>query len=581
MSASLVATRSGRRLLGVVMGAGVLVGGVACDESGEVAPPDPGGVRPTAVDPPDFVDVAAAAGIAFRHERGARGERRLHETMGGGLAWLDYDRDGDPDLYVTSGQPALADGSFPSAGRNRLLRNDGGRFVDVTGDARVAGHGYALGAAVGDIDDDGFPDLYVTCFGPNVLYRNRGDGSFEELDGPPVRIAEPFSAGCVFADFDLDGLPDLYVASYVALDDAVVANCTETTPGGTRVPVYCGPIVYRGAADHLFRNLGAGRFEDVTRAAGIGVGRDAPSKSLGVLATDLDRDGDVDIFVACDTTANLLYRNRGDGSFDEVGLVAGVAASDAGVYEGGMGIAIGDVSRDGLPDLLVTNFAEEPNRLWVSTSGGGYVDATDRSGIGRGSRALVGWGAVFVDTGGEGSEELLVANGHIHPNVADWLPEREYEQRSLLYRARDGRFEEIGATLGPDLVRPRAHRGVAAADFDGDGRVDIALGVLDGPLVLLRGNSARHHWLAVRVEGAGPGGRDAIGARVEVRTRSGTQVRWRSAGGSYLSEHAPELRFGLGADDRVDELRVEWPGGGVSVLEDLDVDRTVAVRRGR
>ena len=557
---------------------GILLGAVlGC------SPEEPAAKSPIAAtaDAPRLVDVARQLGIDARHRRGADRRMHLHETKGGGAAWLDYDRDGDPDLYLTSGQGRGADGSVPRRGRNRLLRNDGDRFVDVTDIAGVAGSGYGLGVASGDIDNDGYPDLLVTNFGDNDLYRNRGDGSFEPLDGPPVRPPDPFSAGAAFADLDGDGLVDLYVASYIACDASKPPVCFEETPDGGRTRVYCGPITYVGARDRVYRNRGDGRFEDVTGPSGIGSGSDARSKSLGVLAGDLDADGDVDIFVACDTTANLLYRNRGDGTFDEIGLESGVSSSDTGVYEGSMGVAIACLTDSGRPDILVTNFAEETNRLHRMMPDGDFLDVTASTAIGRGSRPLVGWGAVFFDAGCDGSTDLFVANGHIYPNAAEFLPERTYEQRNLLYARSGSRFEDVSGRAGPALSTTRAFRGVAMADYDLDGDVDLLVTALDEEPLLLRSEGPRGHHLSVELVGDGPGGRDAVGARVTIESASGRQTRWRTSGGSYLCGSEPRLHFGLGDDERVDRLVVDWPGGGTTVLEGLDVDRGITVERRR
>ena len=528
-----------------------------------------------------FVDRAAELGIAFRHDRGARGDLQLFETMGGGAAWLDHDRDGDPDLYLVSGQEMNTRGEFPEKGRNRLYRNDQSRFVDVTEEAGVPGRGYGLGAAVGDIDNDGFPDLYVLCFGPNVLYHNRGDGSFEELPGSGTEGVDPFSGGAAFADFDGDGLVDLFVSSYVEYDHRDLERCSERPfRGGERVPIYCGPLTFVGAPDRLYHNLGGGRFREVSVERGIGRGLDARSKSLGVLAADIDEDGDVDICVACDTTANLLYRNRGDGTFEEVGLELGVAVSDVGRNEGGMGIAFADVDGDGRGDLFVTNFAEELNRLHLARPDGDYRDATALSGLGRGARSSVGWGVGFIDAACDGKLDLFIANGHIYHNAEMWLPEQVYRQRNFLYSPAGSRYEERGEAAGPGFGPRGVYRGAAFADHDLDGDLDILVMALDERPRLLEAEGPRGHHVTVRLLGDGPGGRDAVGARVELVDGGGErQVRWRTSGGSYLSESDDRIHFGLGNADRVKSIRVSWPGGGTTDLEDVRVDTLVEVRR--
>ena len=538
-------------------------------------------VSPTGVARTDgaFADRARECGIDFRHDSGARGALHPYETIGGGAAWLDFDVDGDPDLYLVSGQSPKEDGSFPVDGKNRLYRNDGSRFSDVTASAGVAGHGFGLGAIAGDVDNDGAPDLYVLCFGPNIVYRNRGDGTFAEVKSSGAEGTEPFTAGAAFCDLDGDGLLDLFVSTYFRYDTKKAPRCFDRSlRTGQPLPVYCGPVSYEGGVCAVYRGLGDGRFRDVTRESGVGGGADARAKGLGVLAADFDDDGDVDVFVACDTTANLFYRNRGDGRLEEVGLEVGVAVSDAGVYEGSMGTAIGDLNGDGRADLFVTNFAEESNRAYLGAEGGAFLDGTTRTGLGAGSRPLVGWGTGCFDLRCDGKLEVFVVNGHIYPNAEEWIPGRTYRQRSLLYSPREQRYEEIGLATSAAFAQAGACRGAAMADYDGDGDVDILVVEIDGPPRLLRAEGPHGHWLEVDLAGSGAGGRDAIGAKVEVATRSGRQTRWRYGGGSYLSSDEPRLHFGLGDDDRAETITVTWPGGRKSVARGVSCDRRWAAR---
>lgn len=555
----------------------------AASGAAEAPPPTGPGTISAGKEGDLFRDRAAELGLVRAHNSGARGLHHTFETVGGGAAWIDYDLDGDPDLYLVSGQPAGPTGEFPGEGRNLLLRNEKGRYADVTAAARVPGRGYGLGALVGDVDSDGDPDLHVLCFGPNVLYRNRGDGAFEEISPSGLEGSDPFTCGAAFADFNLDGALDLFESTYHRYDPAHPPRCFERSQAtGKVIPIYCGPVSYEGRACHVYRGQGDGRFRDVSRESGVGQGPDARSKGLGVLAADVDADGDCDVYVACDTTANLLYLNRGDGAFTEVGLEAGVAVNDAGLYEGSMGIAAGDATGDGSLDLFVTNFAEEPNRLYQGVGGGAFVDGTARTGLGLGSRPLVGWGAAFLDVGCDGRLDLLVANGHIYDNAEEWLPGRTYRQRLLLYRPEGERYAEVGEAAGAALTRPGAYRGLAVADDDLDGDLDALVIELDAPPHLLRAEGAHGNWLAVELEGAGPGGRDAVGARVEIVTRSGRQWRWRTSGGSYLSSSEARLHFGLGSDERVDVLTVHWPGRErKSRIEALPVNQVVRVKAGQ
>jgi hypothetical protein len=527
-----------------------------------------------------FVDVARDSGIDFRHDRGESPARHMYETFSGGVAWLDHDGDGDPDLFFVSGQPLGPDGRYPRQGKDRMYRNDGGRFSDITAATGLAGHGYGTGVAVGDMDNDGDPDLYVVGFAENILYRNRGDGTFEEVESSGIKSPEPFTGSALFADVDGDGLLDLFLAVYVHYDFLRPERCFERSLiTGQPVPTYPGPVNYAGTPDHLYRNLGNGTFREVSREAGIGLGEDAGSKSLGSVAADFDDDGDVDIYVACDTTPNLLYRNRGHGTFDEIGMESGCAASDAGIYEGSMGIALGDQNGDGIADFFVTNFQGESNRLYLGNGKGAYIDGTASTGLGLGSMGLVGWGTAFFDADRDGRDELFVSNGHIYQNIEEWATGTLGRQPLLLYTADGPRYRELGAEAGAAFEKKWQYRGAAFADYDLDGDVDIAVLALDAPPILLRNDSSPGHWLEVDLVGKGPGGRDAIGAKVEVQAGSLRLHRWRFGGGSYVSASEGRLHFGLGREDKVGRIVVSWPGGGTTVIENVPADRRMVIGR--
>ncbi len=549
---------------------------------------------------PHFVDVASARGLDFRHRRGARGDRRLHETMGGGVAFIDIDRDGDLDVFAPQGQAAREDGSFPETGVHRLFRSEGGaRFTDVT-DAAGLGDlgGYGLGAAVGDVDNDGDSDLYLIRYGDNALLLNEGGGRFVEKRDAGVEGAAPFSASAAFGDLDGDGWLDLFLAGYVSKveDESPCFQTSSTT--GEKVRIYCGPHHFRGAVDQIFLGNGDGTFRDATAGAGLRDPGWAVSKSLGVVIADLDDDRDLDVFVACDTTANLLYRNRGDATFEEDALWVGVAASDAGGYEGGMGIAAGDFDDDGRLDLFVTNYEDESNRLYSRADSRHFVDATDRFGVGAKSHPNVGWGTALEDFDLDGDLDLFVANGHIFDNLEAWSDKGAYRQRNAFFRfqreeiapggaantaERSGRFVDASRAIGPPCRGERSHRGVAAGDFDSDGRVDLLVSALDEPLLLFRNRTARHGrgFLVVELVGDGPGGRDAIGARVDIESAGTRQSRWRIGGGSYLSAPDHRLHFGLPSSKPIDTLVVTWPDGGVERLPPPPVDTFVRIERGR
>lgn len=527
-----------------------------------------------------FVD-AATPGLEFRHDRGASGERHLFETMGGGVAWIDFDVDGDLDVFVPQGTASRSRGPTSSSAPagHRLLRNDGGTFSDVTTASGLDAPGYGLGAAVGDVDNDGDPDLYLLRFGPNALFLNDGGGRFRESTDAGVAGLEPFSGSAGFGDLDGDGSIDLFLTGYVELDPRSTPRCTEPRADGQeRLPIYCGPHNFKGASDRVFLNNGDGTFRDATERAGLRAAGQSSSKSLGVLIADLDEDHDLDVFVACDTTANLLYRNHGDGRFAEVGLAAGVAASDTGAYEGGMGVVAGDIDRDGRLDLFVTNYSGESNRLYCGMEGGRFRDATSRFRAAVGSHLYVGWGAALEDLDLDGDQDLFVGNGHIFDNVDLWDDRQRYRQRCFLLRfdaasagdsSGSGSFVEVGRDNGAPVSTARPHRGVAAGDADNDGDVDLLLAALDEPLTLLenRGSRGGRGFLVVELVGSGPGGRDAIGARVDIETANGTLTRWRVGGGSYLSAGDHRLHFGLGTARSIERLRVTWPGGA---REELD-----------
>jgi len=514
-----------------------------------------------------FVDVARAAGVLAPTPCGGKEKAHLLDSQGNGLALLDYDGDGRLDLFVVSGWGTEPGKAVDRPG-NRLYRNRGdGTFEDVTARAGVAGSDWGCGVAVGDADGDGRPDLFVTNFGPDALYLNRGDGTFARAKDPPG--IDGWSTGAAFFDADGDGDEDLYVAAYIdcPLRDVLDAKPTLDWNGAK---VAFGPFGLKGKSDAFFRNEGGGRFVEATKEAGL---EDAGQFfGFGVAALDLDGDGDVDLYVANDSNPNYLFRNEGGGRFREVGLWSGAALSERGTSQAGMGVAPGDFDGDGLPDLLVTNFAKDTCTLYRNLGRGLFADVSARAGVTPPTYLPLSWGCAFADLDLDGDEDLYIANGHIYPQ-ADTAPEsREtFRQRNLLLENRGGTFADATAGAGPGLQVVESSRGVAAGDLDDDGDVDLVVSNLDAPPTILRNDSPRKGpWLGVDAPAA---------LRVEVEAGGRKQVRFRVRGGSFLSASDPRFHFGLGAAAKADRVRVLWAGGGETVLENVEGNRLLRVKK--
>jgi hypothetical protein len=511
---------------------------------------------------PQFTDDAEAAGLRFTFQNGETPLHYLPETMSGGVGVLDFDGDGWLDVYVVQGGPIVAGPDTPApANGDRLFRNRGdGSFEDVSERAGLHrfSRDYGLGVAVGDYDGDGRPDVFVSRLRSYALYRNNGDGTFADVTertGLSGRRDNPTSAA--FADLDGDGDLDLYVCHYMIWDEADPRLCQDDKGHYFS----CDPSKVDPAPDHVFRNDG-GRFVDVTKAAGF---TDPDGRGLGVVATDLDGDGKVDLYVANDGTANYLFRNLGGFRFEEVGQTAGVAAGPEGGYQASMGVALGDSNGDGLPDLVVTNFYGESSTLYTNLGDGLFRDQTAPSGLGAATRYLLGFGTAFADMDHDGRPDLVTVNGHVN----DARPNYPYAMPSQLLLNRPGnRFVDASDRAGDVWRVERLGRGLAVADLDNDGRLDaLVLGQNDplayfhnrGPSSIEPGRS-----LTLWLEGAAPGSnRDAVGARVEVVADGRRQVGWRFGGGSYQSAGDPRLHFGLGAAATVESVSVRWPSGRV------------------
>ena len=508
-------------------------------------------------------DVAAPSGLSFEHRRGAGGEKHLPETMGAGAAWLDFDGDGLLDLYVVQSGPFPPDGSAAAA--NRLYRNLGrGRFAEVEGAGGADDRGYGQGVGTADVDGDGDVDLFVANYGPDALLINDGQGRFEPRAIP---ASGGWSSSAAFADSDGDGDLDLYVARYVAYDPREDVFCGDPATGERK---YCDPTLFVGARDGFYLNRGDGTFEDATVSAGLAEER---GRGLGVIFTDLDDDGHADLYVANDLTINLLFRNRGDGTFEPLSLLSGAGLNRQGKAEAGMGVAAGDVDGDGDPDLAVSNFDVETNTLYLNRGQMLFEDLSAESGFGVPSFNLLGFGLILADLDVDGDLDAYVANGHIYEN-----PPREttsYEQPDLLLLGDGGgAFETV--ECGPAFASRRVGRGLAAADYDDDGDIDLAVTGNGGPLQLLRNDLTGHSWLGLLLRGRGPN-TEAVGAVVTLRQGETTQVRRVHGGDSYQSAGDRRLLFALNPRGGAASLEVRWPSGETHVLGGLPAGRYVSL----
>jgi hypothetical protein len=519
-------------------------------------------------------NIAREAGLDMTTVFGGRDKNvYLIETTGTGVAMIDYDGDGLVDLFFVNG--STLDG-FPAgtAPTNHLYRNRGDRtFEDVTAKAGLAASGWGQGACVGDYDNDGRDDLFVTYWGENHLYHNEGGGRFIDvtraagLDSPRRR----WGTGCAFLDYDRDGRLDLFVGNYIDFDPATTPRPESGLCRYRGLPVACGPQGLPGGHNVLYHNRGNGTFDDVSERAGIT--RATGTYALGVSTLDFDNDGWIDLYVADDSSPSVLYRNNHNGTFTDVALRAGCAYSQDGRAQAGMGVAIGDYDRNGTMDVFKTNFAGDTSTL--------CEDRTFAAGFGLNTRWL-GWGAAFVDLDNDGWLDLLLTNGHVYPEVRQVKSEAGYEQPKVVYRnLGNGRFEDVTERVGPPLTTPKAARGAAFGDIDNDGWIDVAIAnVNDRPdLYRIRGDASRH-WIELKLVGV-KSNRDAIGARVHLVAGGVEQWQEVRGGGSYLSQNDFRVHFGLGAAALVDRLDVRWPNGEEEHWTRLSVDQLHVITEGR
>jgi hypothetical protein len=560
---------AGRRsLLGI---AAALAGVVAAAQSPPASSPAPAPVQ--------LVDITASTGIHFTHLSSPEA-KYIVESMSGGVALIDFDGDGWPDIYFTNA-PSVEMAKSGAVARSALYRNNhDGTFTDVAEKAGVATPCWAMGAAVGDYNNDGLPDLAVSCFGGVVLYRNNGNGTFTDVTKTSgLDRDRGWATGVTFGDFDGDGNADLFVPHYVDLDlrDLPLFGSTKTCEY-KGVPVQCGPRGLKGSPDALYRNNGDGTFTDVSKLAGV----DDPNGyfGLGAVWSDLDGDGKLDLFVANDGEPNFLYRNLGNGHFQEVALSAGVAVNDDGVEQANMGVALGDIANNGRYSILVSHFSDEYLTLFRNDGKLGFTDVSHASGIAQASVPYVGWGDAFLDLDNSGWQDIVVVNGHVYPQVEGMNAGIAYREPMLIFRnRRNGTFEDVSASSGGAVRVPQVGRGLAIGDLFNNGRLEMVVeNLVGGPMLLEARPNAANHWVGIVLEGS-PKNRLALNARVRVTAGALTQTGEVRSGGSYLSQNDLRLHFGLAGAATIDKLTVLWPNGDEQEFRGVKTDRFYRIKQ--
>jgi enediyne biosynthesis protein E4 len=515
-----------------------------------------------------FDQVAAASGVRFVLDHAPSADKRLIETMPGGLAAFDYNGDGRIDLYFTNG--AAGDGFDKTAPQfwNRLFRNDGAwQFTDVTESAGVAGATYAMGAAAADFDNDGDQDLFVAGVGRSQLFRNEGTGRFTDVAEAAGVASAVWSVAGVWLDYDRDGRLDLFVVNYVRWTPGPQRFCGDRTRD---LRVYCHPKYFVGLPNALYRNKGDGTFEDVTKAAGLGA---IVGKGMSAALLDLDGDGWPDLYVTNDSVPSVLLRNTGKGTFEEIGLLAGVALPGHGRAVSAMGVEAADFDADGRPDLAVTALAGETFPLYRNEGGGVFRDAGVSSGLGALTIRRSGWGIAVGDFDNDGAVDLFTANAHVNDRIDQFEASLYLEPNRVYRNAGKGRFVDVSATVGDAFQQPAAHRGAVTADLDGDGRLDVVTTALGGPAEIWKNTSPSNgHWLEVRLRGTAAS-RDGVGARVRI----GTQAAWITTSASYASSKPPVAHFGLAGATTLPEIEVTWPDGSTQKVVAEGIDRVVTI----
>ncbi|MDQ3585265.1 MAG: CRTAC1 family protein [Acidobacteriota bacterium] len=541
---------------------------------------------PQSQSPVTFTDITAQSGVTFKHAASPTSQKYLMETMGAGVALFDYDNDGRLDIYFTNG--ARLDDPMPKSAQpdkreprfwNRLYRQKAdGTFEDVTERAGVKGEGYSMGAAAGDFDNDGFTDLYVTAYGGGTLYRNKGDGTFEDVTKRTGTGTSGWPTSAGWLDYDRDGRLDLFVVRYMDWNFEI-GNlvCGELRPG---YRAYCHPDNFKGAMNILFRQKADGTFEDVSQKAGI---NDPENKGLGVAFADFDGDGFTDIFIANDSVRQSLLRNKGDGTFEDIALLAGVGYDENGKTFAGMGVDAADFDNDGQPDVFITALSNETYPLYRNNGDQSFTYVTQTTGVAQITLLYAGWGTRFIDLDNDGLRDIFVAQGHVLDTIEKTTSYLKYKQPPLLLRNAGAikdrwMFQNVSSSAGTAFNTPLAARGAAFGDLDNDGDTDIVIGVTDAAPVILRNDGTKHHWLGLSLAGT-KSHRSGTGARVSVTDSTGRkQIFDVTNAGSYLSSHDPRIIVGLGAATAVSSIEIRWPSGQKQTVSNPAIDRYATIK---
>ena len=521
-----------------------------------------------------FKDESESQGLLFSHDHGGSGEKYYVETMGSGVCLLDYDNDMDLDIYFCQGVP-LPGWNKSIQLENKLFRNDGGTWTEVSQSAGVVDQSYSIGCACGDVDNDGDTDLYITNYGLDIFYINNGDGTFSDHTDESGLINDSWSSSAAFFDMDNDGWLDLYVTNYVEFNTDKNPWCGDRQSGRR---AYCDPDIFKGVPDKLFRNMGNGTFQDISKESGIS---NHLGKGLGVVPGDIDGDGDLDLYVANDKVMNHLFINDGHGGFSEDALFAGVGYNENGRAEAGMGVDFADVNRDGWLDLFVTNFSGESNTLYINDQSGSFVDQTFLAGLGQPSLNYLGFGTKFLDLNYDGHEDIFVVNGHVIDNIHHFNKDYTHAQKKQIFLGDgSGAFSEISSDKIGDAANPSVGRGAAFGDLDNDGDIDIVISNNNGPAnLLIRSGKPEANWVGFELVGEKTN-RDAIGAKVTIETFGMIQTKYVNTAGSYLAANDKLLLFGLGDQPTIETITIQWPGGGSRSYSNLQSNRYYRIVEG-